>query len=60
MEGGGSTGNDSNVNLLVASAGARSFAGCWSDEGIVVAERGSHNDGKLGNAVDSVMMYMNE
>lgn len=56
MEGGGSTGNDSDVNLLIASARARGLAGCWSDEGIVVAERGSHDDGRSNNAVDSVMI----
>lgn len=58
MEGGGSTGDDSNVNLLFASAGPRCLTSCWSDEGIVVAERRSHNDGEVDVAVDSVMMYM--
>lgn len=60
MEGGRSAGDDSHVNLLLASAGARGFAGCWSNEGIVVSERGSHNDGRVKDAVDSAMMYMSE
>lgn len=42
MEGGSSTGNDANVNLLITGTGASGFAGCRSDEGAMVAKRGSH------------------
>lgn len=60
MQRGRSTGHDANVHLLIASAGARVLAGCWSDEGVVIADRRSHGDGGIEAVADLLVMYVNE
>lgn len=60
MKRGGSTGYDSNVNLLFTSSRASCLACRRSDERVVVAERRSHCNGGIDDVVDKIGIYVNE